>query len=158
MQTEIKKLDAQIAELTAKRDALLKGGKRWRAEKRDRYYFISNLGNVAANHDDHYMCDDDKYRLGNYFRTQDEAEYALKRLIATQQLKDRIAELNSVNSWEYAAATPRFTFHYDETTGLLEVVDVTTFTPQPREFIGSREAIETVKKEMLEQIEMWLGV
>lgn len=49
--------------------------KRWRAEEGGIYYFVNAFGEVLDDIDNHMsMSSNDLYDIGNYFRTQEEAE------------------------------------------------------------------------------------
>lgn len=52
---------------------------RWRAESCAIYYYASDSGSVMQTRDTGHFADDDRYRLGNYFKTVEEAKpYAEK--------------------------------------------------------------------------------
>lgn len=54
--------------------------KRWRAEKGENYYYICGgmtVQNYVENND---SWDDSMYNLGNYFRTEEQAEEGIKRI------------------------------------------------------------------------------
>lgn len=48
--------------------------KRWRAKNGYCYYFINNLFSVKKINDYDYDIDKDHYKIGNYFKTEEEAE------------------------------------------------------------------------------------
>ena len=48
--------------------------KRWRAKKGRDYYFLSSLLEFHINNDIHTVVDNERYNIGNYFKTRDEAE------------------------------------------------------------------------------------
>ncbi|HWZ65600.1 MAG TPA: hypothetical protein VNX65_02260 [Patescibacteria group bacterium] len=48
--------------------------KRWRAEDGQRYWFVDQNGTVDYLRDDRYDLDGELYELGNYFRTEAQAE------------------------------------------------------------------------------------
>lgn len=52
---------------------------RWRAEKDEKYYYVSDTGSISATEDSRWGRDDKRYEIGNYFKTKEEAElYAEK--------------------------------------------------------------------------------
>ena len=54
--------------------------KRWRAEKQETFYYISEYGAVLSAVETLKTCDDYIYKYGNYFRTKEQAEKAAKEI------------------------------------------------------------------------------
>lgn len=51
--------------------------KRWRAEYGNTYYYISSIFDIVTSKEYNYELDDECYKVGNYFETEEEAlEYA----------------------------------------------------------------------------------
>lgn len=69
--------------------------KRWRSKRNNKYYSISNCGDLIS--DIEYGCgyDESSYRLGNYFKTEKEAGFARDKQLIYQQLKDYALEHNT---------------------------------------------------------------
>lgn len=57
--------------------------KRWRMEKGKRYYFINSSLEVNESIDRYSQTDDDRFNVGNYFRTEEQAEQVSKLLEET---------------------------------------------------------------------------
>lgn len=57
-------------------------GKRWRAGSGDNFYYVSYIGTVSSDYDYGTSSDDDRYNIGNYFRTYEEAEEVAKEIRA----------------------------------------------------------------------------
>lgn len=54
---------------------------RWRAEEREKYYYIEEDElSIEKTQELSYACDDKNYDKGNYFKTQKEAEKVLEKL------------------------------------------------------------------------------
>lgn len=52
---------------------------RWRAERENSYYFINSMGQIDEDDEDFTKIDSDRFEIGNYFQTKEEAqEYAKK--------------------------------------------------------------------------------
>lgn len=68
---------------------------RWRAEKDERYYLLSNEGSIGHNFEDSRPYNNFQYNVGNYFKTKEEAEQYKSNLIITQKLKDIALKLNN---------------------------------------------------------------
>ena len=56
--------------------------KRWRAEKQETFYYISEYGIVLSAVETLKTCDDCIYKYGNYFRTKEIAEKVAKEIKA----------------------------------------------------------------------------
>ena len=54
--------------------------KRWRAEKQETFYYISEYGTVLSAVETLKTCDDCIYKYGNYFRTKEQAEKVAKEI------------------------------------------------------------------------------
>ena len=54
--------------------------KRWRAEKQETFYYISEYGIVLSSVETLKTCDDCIYKYGNYFRTKEQAEKVAKEV------------------------------------------------------------------------------
>ncbi len=61
-----------------------KYGKRWRADYKERYYYLDNSWQVNSSYDLFVNIDKYRYEMGNYFKTETEAEIArikIKKLL-----------------------------------------------------------------------------
>ena len=56
---------------------------RWRAEDRCRYFYIDSCIKVGSGADFRYAEDEERWKVGNYFQTEEEAEEAGKRVKET---------------------------------------------------------------------------
>lgn len=75
--------------------------KRWRAEEHGEYYYLLDAGagfedgiGIAKSFDYRNDTDVSRYELGNYFKTEEEAEKRLEHIKIEQQLKDIVLRLN----------------------------------------------------------------
>ena len=48
--------------------------KRWRAEDFKKYYYINSVGDICASTEEKQNLDNERYELGNYFQTEEEAQ------------------------------------------------------------------------------------
>lgn len=60
--------------------------KRWRGYSA--YYYITPCGDITHGFDSMRLYDEQCYKLANYFKTKEEAEFARKKRLIYQQLKD----------------------------------------------------------------------
>lgn len=58
--------------------------KRWRAEDFKKYFYINSVGDICSSTEDKQNLDNERYELGNYFRTEEEAQ----KVIDSQEWKD----------------------------------------------------------------------
>lgn len=66
--------------------------KRWRAEEGEKYYFLSDLGEILSANDCRDKSDNFLYNTDNYFKTKEEAEFRKKQLLYLQQYKDYLGD------------------------------------------------------------------
>lgn len=75
--------------------------KHWRGKVNDSYYMLSNRGNTVRDVESGCACDEQSYRLGNYFKTEEEAVFARDKQLVYQKLKDYALEHNTEEiDWE----------------------------------------------------------
>lgn len=48
--------------------------KRWRAKKNEEYYYTNSVGDICNGIEGNYELDNKRYELGNYFKTEKEAQ------------------------------------------------------------------------------------
>ena len=66
--------------------------KRWRAEKGEGYYYLDDFGDIASKGDEYDIFDNQRYNIGNYFKTQKKTEFCKQQALYLQQYKDFIGE------------------------------------------------------------------
>lgn len=77
----VRKVDAEVIKQKVKAINEKYGNrKRWRAEKYKEYYFIMTNGKVSIDGDVYTGTDSDRYTIGNYFKTYEQAEEACRRV------------------------------------------------------------------------------
>lgn len=86
---KIEELQEEIENLKNEKDTL----RRWRAKEDEIYYYYTSsfIGNDFENN---VACDNSRFKIGNYFRTENEAIEYREKLIIYQKLKDLALELN----------------------------------------------------------------
>lgn len=68
--------------------------KRWRGKRDEEYWFISESGEPCHTMETSNELDRASYKIGNYFRTEKEAEKTLEKIKIYMQLKDLALRLN----------------------------------------------------------------
>lgn len=90
----IEELKKQIEELQ-KKMAFLEGGcKRWRADCGERYYYYGSMGMISDCDESNDEFDINRYAMGNYFQTGEEAMNTVRKIGIYTQLKDLALRLN----------------------------------------------------------------
>ena len=96
-------IEVEITEKELKKLEDRKPRKRWRAKKGDKYWYVSGGATLFNVTEDDWEVDKDRYSVGNYFKTKEEAEFHKNELIYTQMLKDYIYEHDDVElNWNDA--------------------------------------------------------
>ena len=95
----IEEINKKIQELQSKVDELKNGNNkcvRWRAKDEGSYWHVCADGKATLFNESptHKSFDNFLYKIGNYFKTREEAEKHYKHLIITQKLKDIALRLN----------------------------------------------------------------
>lgn len=53
---------------------------RWRASSDERYYYINHLFECQSDIEESHIFDEDRWKVGNYFRTSEQVKEAVKRI------------------------------------------------------------------------------
>lgn len=95
MQEQAKRLQEELDKLNEKINKIFDetSYSRWRATK-NTYYFIDDEGHCLKDYDAAKEEDNFRYFIGNYFKTEQEAEEYRDNLITKQKLKDLALRLN----------------------------------------------------------------
>lgn len=93
---ELEETKNKCAELEKKIEELekQKSEVRWRAKGGGKYYYCCGHEEICADRDGRYIIDTGRYNLGNYFKTEEEAEKAIEKIKIYTQLKDLAMRLN----------------------------------------------------------------
>lgn len=68
--------------------------KRWRGKKNEDYYYILGNGGINTNNEDLSLYDNMLYDIGNYFKTEREAQIVAEKIKIYTKLKDLALRLN----------------------------------------------------------------
>ena len=95
LEERIKEIEKQLEELKEQLTEENNKYKRKRLDYGDYYWFLNNLGEAVMAFDDYNEYEDNfKYLIGNYFKTEEQAENYKQKLLIEQELKDIAMELN----------------------------------------------------------------
>ena len=101
-----------VGTITFNKDGKLKGfsqfdsladlTKEWEDyEETKDYCYVDELGDVYTDTDESVSVDKERKEIGNYFETKEEAEKAVKKLMAWKRLKDKGFEFRGYTGWDY---------------------------------------------------------
>lgn len=93
LKQELAKTKNKCAEIEKKIEEL-ESKVRWRAKENEIYYYFNDFGEIHVNRDGCCGTDTDRYDLGNYFETEEEAKKAVEKIKIYTQLKDLAMRLN----------------------------------------------------------------
>lgn len=92
-----KEIEVEITEEELKKlEEKTPSRKRWRADRGQEYFYPMSNGSVSSDIEYNSPMDDERYSIGNYFKTEEEVEFHKNELIYTQMLKDYIREHDDV--------------------------------------------------------------
>ena len=89
----LEELEMQIKELEEQNETK-KDCKRWRAQEGKDYWYIDNNCEIFKEFDRNDDYDNARYKIGNYFKTREEAGKVVEKIKVYTQLKDLALRLN----------------------------------------------------------------
>ena len=66
----------------------------WKPKKGEKYWCIYSAGNILDDTNDNTKTDEDRFSIGNYFKTEEEAQQMVEKLKVIKELKDFALEKN----------------------------------------------------------------
>ncbi len=68
--------------------------KKWNLKSGEIYHWLDSRGFVLGTTNNYCVIDEERFKVGNYFRTEEEAEFAVERLKVLEELKEFSYEFN----------------------------------------------------------------
>lgn len=90
---------------------------RWRARENEIYCYFNDFGEIRITGDVYYETDTDRYNLGNYFKTCEDAEKAVEKIKIYIQLKDLALRLNKGVNVNWRDDSYKYSISYDTSAG-----------------------------------------
>lgn len=143
----IEQIEAQMVELQKELE-LLKNPpsyKRWRAEKGGIYYTINNEGLVVPGREYYDKIDAHNYNIGNYYKTEKEAEDAYNMQTAIVRVNDKINELNE--GWEHNNKLDRYYILFENNKYFVDYYDYGHISPRILNYCKTKEIAERIIEE-----------
>lgn len=116
---------------------------RWRAKEGERYWCMQTDGEVAEDHEIGTDIDDMRYELGNYFKTEEEAQKAAEWLKAFTTLRDDTKGFKA--NWKDGGQL-RWGVVYNYDTNRLSVYLTFGIQDGVIYFATENDALESIKK------------
>ena len=160
-QEQMAKLQAEMDSLKKIIDAPENTGKRWRAGRNEIVFYTDVDGMVEWFYEVGDTECDTHYSSGNYFQTHEEAAHYKDVLIATQKIKDRIAELNAEQGWIADwrdHCQDKFLVFYNHSTGNISDTSYSSHQFCNKGFYGSEKTIKQVIEELEPELKLYFGV
>ena len=66
----------------------------WRAEENNIYYYISSNLTIETDREAYFAIDNQRYRIGNYFKTEEEAKFEKEKILVYQELRNYALKYN----------------------------------------------------------------
>lgn len=66
----------------------------WKPKKGEKYWYIYNASDIVDDTNDTSKTDEDRFSIGNCFKTEEEAQYMVEKLKVIKELKDFALENN----------------------------------------------------------------
>lgn len=83
-----------IENATADDWEVIEKSKVWKPQKGERYWYICHAGNIVDDTNDNTKIDEDRFSIGNCFKTEEEAQHMIEKLKVIKELKDFALENN----------------------------------------------------------------
>lgn len=132
-----------------------KSKKRWRGEEDDHYYFISDCGEIICDYEEKFDGDSYHYQSGNYFKTEEAAEFELNKRLVYQELKDYALEHNEMSfDWKNGSQLKWVIFYDDQSKCLNYDYWYTHYYIGQIYFYSketAQEAVEAIGKDRIEK-------
>lgn len=91
----------------------------WRADRDGIYFYINSYLNVMFDEDKYFDTDNKRYKVGNYFKTEEEAEFEKEKMLVYQELKNYAFEHNeSEIDWENREQYKYYIFYNNRGVGI----------------------------------------
>lgn len=147
-------LEEQISSLKEElQKAVIEGDKnasfkRWRAEEGEGYYYLDDFGDIASKGDEYDIFDNQRYNIGNYFKTPKKTEFCKQQALYLQQYKDFISEdIPTKDDWKDDSKTKYYAC-YDHHDNFLDISLSIVYEIQGVIYSKSKEKIEKFIKKI----------
>ena len=92
---------------------VIEESKVWSPKKGEKYWYIFNAGDIVDDTNDNSKTDEDRFSIGNYFKTQEEAKHMVEKLKVIKELKDFALENNEEEIDWNNEEQKKYSFNYN---------------------------------------------
>lgn len=85
----------------------------WSPKKGEKYWYIYNAGDIVDDTNDNSKTDEDRFSIGNCFKTQEEAKHMVEKLKVIKELKDFALENNEEEIDWNNEKQKKYSFNYN---------------------------------------------
>ena len=129
--------------------------KRWRGKQDDVYYTVASEGHIVEDIEVESAYDEQCYQFGNYFKTEEEANFAREKHFTYQRLSDYALEHNTKEiDWENYSLS-KFCIAYDYHNSDLFIDDMQTVKYPNTVYFTSekiaRDAVEEIGEDNIKK-------
>lgn len=92
---------------------VIEENKVWKPKKVESYWYICNAGNIVDDRNDNTKTDEDRFSIGNCYKTQEEAKHMVEKLKVIKELKDFALENNEEEIDWNNEEQKKYSFNYN---------------------------------------------
>ena len=85
----------------------------WSPKKGEKYWYIYNAGDIVDDTNDNSKTDEDRFSIGNCFKTQEEAKHMVEKLKVIKELKEFALENNKEEIDWNNEKQKKYSFNYN---------------------------------------------
>ena len=150
LKREIEELGIQINELEEKE--ITKSGKRWRGVKDRFYWYIEGDCKVYGEYEKDDDYDNARYVIGNYYKTEEEAEKTAEKMKIYTQLKDLALRLNQGRKVDWnSSVQAKWHIYYDHNDSLITTIGDHSYQDLGQIYCLDKNFLEIAKQEIGEE-------
>ena len=147
LERDLEELGTQINELEEKE--ITKSGKRWRGAKDRFYWYIESDCKVYGEYEKDDDYDNARYVIGNYYKTEEEAEKTAEKMKIYTQLKDLALRLNQGRKVDWnSSVQAKWHIYYDHNDSLITTIGNHSYQDLGQIYCLDKNFLEIAKQEI----------
>ena len=147
LERDLEELGTQINELEEKE--ITKSGKRWRGVKDRFYWYIEGDCKVYGEYEKDDDYDNARYVIGNYYKTEEEAEKTAEKMKIYTQLKDLALRLNQGRKVDWnSSVQAKWHIYYDHNDSLITTIGNHSYQDLGQIYCLDKNFLEIAKQEI----------
>ena len=151
LKRELEELDTQIKELKEQNE-IKEDYKRWRAQEGKDYWYIDSDCEIYKEFDRNDDYDNARYVIGNYYKTEEEAEKTAEKMKIYTQLKDLALRLNQGRKVDWnSSVQAKWHIYYDHNDSLITTIGNHSYQDLGQIYCLDKNFLEIAKQEIGEE-------